>query len=140
MFGLLGCGAMFMFLSHFAISLYQAFQDQSQNKDQHKNGVWNNVVHNPNVLSDLQLFGALALFVCTAGIPKIITGGNAPDTADEVLLLWLPLRLGVGLIFPLMFFYFNPEIRTHFKRGFWDWAPDCIQDLNPYHINLQEVV
>ena len=127
MFGLLACGALFMFLSHLSISLFKVFQDQNQVKDK-----WNNVIQDPNVLTDLQLLIALTLFVGTAGLPKIITGGAAPDTADQVLLLWLPLRLGMGLIFPLMFLFFNPNIKVHFKRVFWNWAPDCIQDYNPY--------
>ena len=132
MFGLLACGALFMFLSHLVISLYKVFQDQSQVEDEPNSGKWKSVIHDPNVLTDLQLLSALTLFVCTAGLPKIITGGAAPDTADQVLLLWLPLRLGMGLIFPLMFLCFNPKIKVHFKKVFWNWAPDSIQDYNPY--------
>ena len=130
-----------MFLSHFIISTFKAFKGESEGVSTTATGrsslAINNVVKNPAVLNDIQILGVLTVFIATAGLPLAITGGNAPETADQVLLLWLPMRQYMGLIFPLLFFYFNPAIRNHFKRDFWDKAPNCFQKYNPYLLQLE---
>ena len=125
-----------MFLSHFGISFYKTLKYHQSPVETQAN-VFNNVVHNPNVLNDCQLLLVSSIFIATAGIPVLLTGGESPKTADELFLLLMPLRMGMGLIFPLMFFIFNPAIRVYFKREFWDWAPDCIQSYNPYLLTLE---
>ena len=134
---LLGIGAVVMFLSHFGISLYKTLKNHQSDHVDHQNNLFNNMVHNPNILNDCQLLWVSSIFVATAGIPVLLTGGESPKTVDELFLLLMPLRMGMGLIFPLMFFYFNPAIKVYFKRQFWDWAPDCIQSYNPYLLSLE---
>ena len=136
---MIGCGVM-VFLSHFVISIFKAFKSESivPFKATGQNSrVLNNVVKNPAVLNDIQIFCVLTTLTVTAAVPGIITGGKAPETADQVMLLWLPMRQYMGLIFPLLFFYFNPAIRNHFKRDFWDVAPNCLQKYNPYLLKLE---
>ena len=106
-----------MFLSHFGISFYKTLKYHQSPVETQAN-VFNNVVHNPNVLNDCQLLLVSSIFIATAGIPVLLTGGESPKTADELFLLLMPLRMGMGLIFPLMFFIFNPAIRVYFKREF----------------------
>ena len=140
MIGIIVCGALTMFLSHFFISAFKAFKCESKVPiitARQKSIAFNNVVKNPAVLSDIQIFGVLTVFIATAGLPVFITGGKAPETADQVLLLWLPLRQYMGFIFPLILLYLNPAIRNHFKREFWDMAPPWTQSYNPYIIPLE---
>ena len=134
---LLGIGAVVMFLSHFGISLYKTLKNHQSDHVDNQQNLFNNMVHNPNILNDCQLLWVSSIFVATAGIPVLLTGGESPKTVDELFLLLMPLRMGMGLIFPLMFFYFNPAIRVYFKRQFWDWAPDFIQKYNPYLLSLE---
>ena len=124
-----------MFLSHFIIIISKAYKDQNQVQPSPGHGFnFNNLVHNPAVLNDLQLLCVCTLFVTTASIPRIIND-KPPDTADMIFLSWLPLRW-MFFINPILFLYFNPAIRNHFKRDFWDWAPDWLQKYNPYLIEV----
>ena len=50
-------------------------------------------------------------------------------------------RLGIfifpiiwGLIFPSLFYCFNPRVRQFYVRMFWDEAPDWLQQFNPNHV------
>ena len=87
-FVLVGLGAVLMFLSHFIITLYKVIKHESQ-VDQPSVHMFNNLVHNPNVLSDLQLLGSATFFVISGFIPILVYEGKAPETADEVFLYWL---------------------------------------------------
>ena len=78
-------------------------------------------------------------FVFTACIPIIVTGGKPPEKPDDILFLWLPLRLDVGIIIPSLFFFFNKNLTKYAKRGFWNMAPECLQQYNPdlYFIDIE---
>ena len=141
-FVLMALGALIMFVSYFCIKIYKTIQDpESQDQNQVESNLFNNLVHNPNILNDIQLFLVCTAFLATGGlIPLAIFQGQPPDTPDEVFLSFLPGRWVFGFINPMLFFYFNPAIRAHVKRDFWDdWAPGWLDKYNPYLIPLPEV-
>ena len=138
-FTLMVLGAFVMFLSHFIISIYKAIQEHNEQGESQVEtpNLFNNLVHNPNVLSDLQILLPLTGFVVTGMIPLLVNQGRPPETVNEAFWYWLPGRWVLGFFNPALFFYFNPAIGAHFKRDFWDdWAPEWMQKYNPYLIPL----
>ena len=136
---LIGLAALIMFLSHFIISVYKVIKHENQ-VDQASIHMFNNVVYNPTLINDLQLLGSCTLFVLAASVPRLIYEGKAPETADEVLLFWLPARWIFGFVNPALTVYFNPVIAAHVKRDFWEcWAPDWMQKYNPFMIQIDPV-
>ena len=130
-FALIGFGLVLLFFSHFIISISKAFKRASSvRRTSVTISIINNVVHNPAVLSDIQLLFVSFCFVVTASIPKVING-KPPETADLVFAQWVPLRW-FFFIYPILFLYFNPNIIEHLRKDFWDWAPNWLQKYNPY--------
>ena len=141
-FVLMGLGALIMFVSYLIIIIYKTIQTpESQDQNQDESNLFNNLVHNPNILNNIQLFLICTAFLATGLIPIVINQGQPPDTPDGIFLSWLPGRWVFGFINPMLFFYFNPAIGAHFKRDFWeDWAPGWLDKYNPYLITLPQVV
>ena len=138
--GLMALGAFIMILSYLIVRTYKNTQDNSVSpvsQDQVPT-LFNNLVHNPNILNDRQLVFTCTAFIATCLIPLVFNQGLPPDTPDALFLEWLPARWLFGFINPMLFFYFNPAIGEHFKRDFWDnWAPGCLDKYNPYLISLE---
>ena len=40
------------------------------------------------------------------------------------------ISISWGVIFPSLFYFFNPKIRHFYVRIFWDEAPDWVQKFN----------
>ena len=132
-FFLVGVGALLMLLSHFIISIFEVIKHE-QSSSIHR---FNNFVHNPSVINDLPLLGSCTFFAVAGFLPILIYEGQAPETADEVFLYWLPARWVFGFFNPALVVYYNPKIIAHVKREFWDyWAPDWLQRYNPYLIEI----
>ena len=142
-FPLMALGTFIAFSSHLIIIIYKTIQNhksenESQVKSNYSINLFNNLVHNPNILNDLQLFLVCTAFLVTGLIPLAINKGQPADTPDALFWNWLPNRWVFGFINPMMFFYFNPAIGAHFKRTFWDdWAPEWMEKYNPYIIPLE---
>ena len=49
-------------------------------------------------------------------------------------LVALIISISWGLIFPSLFYCFNPRVRNFYVRMFWDEAPDWLQQFNPNHV------
>ena len=64
-------------------------------------------------------------------VPYFVTADEAPTRADEIFLAWMPMRLIVGFVTPVLFFIFNKNLKVHAQREFWEWAPDYLQHYNP---------
>ena len=64
----------------------------------------------------------ICLFVIFAMIYKNIISVN------------LIISISWGLIFPSLFYCFNPRVRNFYVGMFWDEAPDWLQQFNPNHV------
>ena len=49
-------------------------------------------------------------------------------------LVALIISISWGLIFPSLFYCFNPRVQNFYVRMFWDEAPDWLQQFNPNHV------
>ena len=64
----------------------------------------------------------ICLFVIFVMINKNIISAN------------LIISISWGLIFPSLFYCFNPRVRNFYVRMFWDEAPDWLQQFNPNRV------
>ena len=102
-------------------------------------GTFNNTTHNPKVLKNVQLFVISSIVISTSFVPYFVTGGKSLTSADEILLVWMPMRLAVGFITPSLVFIFNKNLKLYAQREFWEWAPDYLQQYNPTLIQVNDV-
>ena len=100
---------------------------------------FNVMTHNPRILNDLQYLFVALMIVLFAIFPFVMTGGLPPDTSDELVMLWMPMRISIGLVSPILFFCFNQDLRAYCKREFWDMAPECLQYYNPNLVTIMEI-
>ena len=129
LFGVIGICALAALASHFAVKYCK--KSNSIVPSGSVGPLSNPEPSNPRILSDFNFLIVAVTFVFTAFIPIIVTGGKPPEKPDDVLFLWLPLRVDIGIVIPSLFFYFNKNLTKYAKRGFWDNAPDCLQKYNP---------
>ena len=101
-------------------------------------GAFNNKVHNPSVLNDLSISFIYALFLILACTPYLMTQGKLTVTADEVFLAWMPIRVGLGIVVPCLFFLCNKKLLKYATREFWDRAPEWLQTFNPNLLDLPQ--
>ena len=98
--------------------------------------VFNNMEHNPSVLNDLSILFIYAIFVILACTPYLMTRRKLTVTADDVFLAWMPIRVGMGIVIPCLFFLCNKKLLKYAKREFWNRAPEWLQNFNPNLLDL----
>ena len=91
------------------------------------NIVFNNQAHNP-ILINIKL----CMLVIVSFVIIIITLNNGFGGNREI---WLVItKINLVLIFPSLFYCFNPRVQIFYARMFWDEAPDWLQKFNPNHM------
>ena len=139
LFGYLISGSFLSLLVYTGLSIWKKSKNSTiEPQSPQQNNGFNVLAHNPRILNDFQLLFVASIIVFAAIFPLIMTGGKPPGTPDELIILWMPMRICTGIIGPLMFFCFNKDLRQYCKREFWDIAPECLQNYNPNLINLGE--
>ena len=135
LFGLIGVGAFVTLFGHTCLSIWK--KSTSMIEPMPANNNFNVLVNNPAILNDLQVLAVTISFILSASFPFILQRGQPPETADQLLLLWMPLRLWLGVLTPFLFYGFNKDLRAYSKREFWDsWAPNFLQKYNPNLITI----
>ena len=99
---------------------------------------FNNVTTNPALMTDLQaLFVILMIFV--GFVPIILVSIFFPGSFDILVNTQMYRQCILGLIVPSFFYIFNKDIRLHYKREFWNSAPDWLQIHNPINNQIATV-
>ena len=136
LFGLIGVGAFVTLFAHFCLSIWKK-STNSIEPIQINQPAFNVISYNPTMLSDLQFLAVAFTFILSGSFPFLLQRGKPPETADELLLLWMPLRITTGVVAPFLFYAFNKELRLYCKREFWNFAaPDFLQKYNPNLITI----
>ena len=135
LFGLIGVSGFVTLFGHTCLSIWKKSTTIVEALPTNNN--FNVLVYNPAILNDLQVLAVTIFFILTASFPFILQRGQPPETADQLFLLWMPLRLWLGVLTPFLFYGFNKELRAYSKREFWDaWAPNFLQKYNPNLITI----
>ena len=92
------------------------------------NIVFNNQAYNPRLINN-----KICVLVIVSTLSSIIFA--------QINLSYGHWKLGVviimiswGLLFPILFYCFNPKVRNFYLRMFWDEAPDWLQQFNPNRV------
>ena len=138
LFGLIGVGAFVTIFGHTCLSIWMKSRKSTTSIEpaQPVHNNFNVLVYNPTILNDVQFLAITIIFILSALLPFCLQQGQPPETADQLVLLWMPLRMNVGVTAPFLFYGFNKELRAYCKREFWDIAPEWLQKYNPNLITI----
>ena len=90
--------------------------------------MFNNQAHNPRLINIKLCMLIIAIFLIVIfAINNVLYKGRWGLGLVIILMSW-------GLIFPSLFYCFNPRVRHFYVRMFWDEAPDWLQQFNPNHV------
>ena len=97
----------------------------------------NNQAWNPSLMTDMQALFVVVL-VALSHLPLFFVSNYYPST-NNVRVTFPMYRLCImGLFLPSLFYYFNKDIRSYYRREFWDVAPDWLQNYNPVNATLPQ--
>ena len=92
------------------------------------NIVFNNQAYNPRLINNTICVLMTAIFFTSTFFAQIyLLNGNWKLGLFIVTIGW-------GLLFPSLFYCFNPKVRNFYLRMFWDEAPDWLQQFNPNRV------
>ena len=135
LFGFIGVAAFVTLFTHFCLSIWK--KSTSIIEPQINQNGFNVIAYNPRILSDLQFLTVALTSILSASFPFLLQQGKPPETADELFLLWMPLRINLGVVAPFLFYAFNKDLRLYCKREFWNFVvPDFLQKYNPNLISI----
>ena len=92
------------------------------------NIVFNNQAYNPRLINNTICVLMAAIFLISTFFAQIyLFYGHWKLGLFIVIIGW-------GLLFPILFYCFNPKVRNFYLRMFWDEAPDWLQQFNPNRV------
>ena len=92
------------------------------------NIVFNNQAYNPRLINNTICVLMAAIFLISIFCAQIsLFHGHWKLGLFIVTISW-------GLLFPTLFYCFNPKVRNFYLRMFWDEAPDWLQQFNPNRV------
>ena len=93
------------------------------------NIVFNNQAYNPRLINNK----ILCVLVIVLMLSSIIFAQINLSYGHWKLGLFI-VTISWGLLFPTLFYCFNPKVRNFYLRMFWDEAPDWLQQFNPNRV------
>ena len=114
--------------------------NQNQQPQQQNNAfLFNNAIHNDDVMSmKLHIIActiAVALFLLPLLSSFFIDKNSKNHLAIRFFIIEQAKFLARAVLLPIMFFAFNKDARRHVKTTFWnEWAPDFLQAYDPNRV------
>ena len=86
---------------------------------------FNNQARNPRLINN-----KLCMLIIAISLIVVVFHLKGPKGLGKGLGIFT-VSISWGLIFPSLFYCFNPKVRQFYIRMFWGEAPDWMQQLNP---------
>ena len=115
-------------------------QQEVQNPSNNNGFVFNNAIHNKDVLSSKLLAIILIAMLCL-GLSIVLSGlfidqSNSEHVAIRFYILFTASSIVRAIICPILLFLMNENAKSHVKSLFWnEWAPDFLQSYNPNRVH-----
>ena len=109
---------------------------QQQHQQQNNPLLFNNAIHNNDVMNMKQHIIACTVAVALFVLPLLSTYFIDKKSKNYLAIRFFIIEqakfLARSVFLPIIFFAFNKDARRHVKVTFWnEWAPDFLQTHNP---------
>ena len=118
---------------------HQVINQDQQPQEQNNALLFNNAIHNDDVMNMKQ-----HIIVCAIAVGLFLLTYLSSFLLDKDSNNYLAIRFFIieqakflvrSVLLPIIFFAFNKDARRHVKTTFWnEWAPDFLQTHNPNRV------